>query len=208
MNLILLPATECGPVVLGPVRAECKPSMNVAAPIESTPLQPEVCVITVLYDGDGARRQAMAACDFLVGQFWRHIELEFHWWRTDFLRDPQMALAAAENAVATDFLIVCTEDPLGTEAESWFESWLARRAGPAGALVDLPPKSRRSKGGTSNESFLREVCRRASFDYLSNLPGEGEEPSEVGAGDDTGYVTSPEDQSERFRPPSHYGLNE
>jgi len=181
--------------------------MNAVAPLESAPEHSELCTITVLYDGDVTRQRAMAACDFLVHQFWQHVELEFHWWRLDFLRDPQLARAAAQNAVAADFLIFSSdiESHFSPQLESWFESWLEERHGPEGALVDLRPQRRIQAG--EREVFLQEVCRRGGFDYLTTMPG-----------DVTGAATQPKSLDsvakagnggpEHYRPPSHHGLNE
>jgi len=173
--------------------------MNASIEAIKSPHDQEVCTIVVLYDDNVTRSRALVACDYLVNQFWPEIELKFHWWRTDFLRDGVLARVAADAAVASDFLILgsASSGELSAALESWFESWLERRGERNGALVDLAASPRSS----DREFFLREVARRGNFDYLTSVPAE------VG--------NSFKDLSPRVdnilgesRPPSHYGLNE
>lgn len=183
--------------------------MNVVMPERETPDFQDVCNIVVLYDNDATRTRALAACDYLVRQFWQEVELKFHWWRTDFLADAQLARVAADNAVTADFLIISSENDLAfsPRLESWFESWLARRAGVQGALVDLlPPSSQPTRRDSPRERFLMDVGRHGGFDYLTSIPG--------GAGESTRNDTRPplagtiDDILGESRPPTHYGLNE
>ena len=113
--------------------------MNTVIEEQLIPESSDVCTVVVLYDGDKTREKALAACDFLVKQFWQDVELEFHWWRTDFLRDSTLATVASTNAVASDFLIVCLDShrEIAPALESWFEGWVTKRSGREGALVDL-----------------------------------------------------------------------
>lgn len=177
--------------------------MNATRPDRESPEFSDVCTIVVLYEGDASRFHAMAACDYLVRQFWAEVELKFHWWRTDFLRDEQLAAVAAVNAVQADFLIIssASAQEFSPELESWFEGWLDRRTDKEGALVDLLPVSQTGPGPTAREQFLHEVCRRGKFDYLTAVPGEtGESRPAL-----TGIIP---DRSMESRPPSHFGLNE
>jgi len=167
----------------------------------------EVCTIVILYDGIATRTRAMATCDYLVRQFWSDVELKFHWWRTDFLQDPTLAVVAAENAAAADFLVIANEatGEISPALESWFESWLARRRDRQGALVDLALTTAAPTG--AREQFLREICQRGNFDYLAAFPAG------VGSANSSGEVSGGaarlgDDPVDEFRPPTHYGLNE
>jgi hypothetical protein len=185
--------------------------MNAASP-ETNLLNPhEVCSIVVLYDGMATRTRALTACNYLVQQFWADIELKFHWWRTDFLRDATLAQVAADNAVGTDFLIMATESPweVSPALESWFESWLSRRREREGALVDLRPAGAdgSSRNDNERERFLREVCRRGNFDYLAAIP-EGADAGNHSHHPTNGLSALWDDNLKESRPPSHYGLNE
>jgi hypothetical protein len=177
--------------------------MNATRPDRESPEFSDVCTIVVLYEGDVSRARAMSACDYLVRQFWAEVELKFHWWRTDFLRDEQLAAVAAVNAMAADFLIISSESDreFSLELESWFESWLDRRLDREGALVDLLPASQNGRGVSAREQFLHEVSRRGKFDYLTSIPGGTGEPRQS-------VTRLIDDRSGESRPPSHYGLNE
>lgn len=185
--------------------------MNAAIEDTQASNSKDTCNIVVLYDGDATRARAMSACDFLVNQFWEDVELNFHWWRTDFLRDAALAKVAALNAIEADFLIVSSDnrDQPSPSLEQWFESWVDQRGDHQGALVDLTASRAGQVFGFSEmrERFFREICRRGRFDYLTTLAEAGSEfsgpaaaPREMG-----GII---DDILGGPRPPSHYGLNE
>ncbi len=185
--------------------------MNAAIEDMNTSNFKDTCHIVVLYDGNATRARAMAACDFLVKQFWENVELNFHWWRTDFLSDPALATVAARDAVIADFLIVCSDNrnQPTPSLERWFESWLDLRGDRLGALVDLTVSRAGQTFGLTEirQRFFREICQRGRFDYLTTLAEAGSEftnppavPRELG-----GIIN---DLQADFRPPSHYGLNE
>jgi hypothetical protein len=168
----------------------------------SSPL--DLCTVVVIYDDNATRTRALAACDYLVGQFWENVELDFHWWRTDFLNDPYIARAAAHHAVAADFLIVCLKEPGGRPAalEAWFESWVGKRSNREGALIDLTAATVADRSSSTRRNFLRDVARVGMFDYLTAGPEETETnppATSVNATDD--FFGNP-------RPPSHFGLND
>lgn len=182
--------------------------MNAVMAERDTPDFQDVCTIVVLYEGDATRARAMAACDYLVRQFWQEVELQFHWWRTDFLRDTELAALAADNAVQADFLIISSESPqeFAPALESWFESWLERRTDRQGALVDLAATP--SGGGmTARAQFLQEVSRRGKFDYLTAVP-QGEPSASHSADVSPARHGIIDDILGESRPPSHFGLNE
>jgi hypothetical protein len=180
--------------------------MNTIIADPNAPAPAERCSIVVLYDDDATRTRALAACDYLVGQFWESVELNFHWWRTDFLSDPAMAEMAAGDSVAADFLIVCsgTEQRLAPALEQWFEIWLERRINRLGALLDLGTirGAQNIPSLPGREQFLRDVCRRGNFDYLTAF-GET-----AGARSDAKVGGVIDDILGESRPPTHYGLNE
>lgn len=183
--------------------------MNAVMPERETPDFQDVCNIVVLYDNDATRTRALAACDYLVRQFWQEVELKFHWWRSDFLLDAQLARVAADNAVTADFLIISSASDLAFSPmlESWFESWLERRTGMQGALVDLPaPAQQASCPDSIRERFLMEVGRRGGFDYLTSIPGRAGESTRSDARPPLSGTM--DDILGESRPPTHYGLNE
>lgn len=183
--------------------------MNTLKEEQFTPESNDACTIVVLYDCDATRARALSACDFLVNQFWKDVELEFHWWRTDFLSDETLATVASANAVAADFLIVCLEsqEEISPALESWFESWVTERRDCEGALVDLTDNSGAAKEFTMIQTFLREVSQRGNFDYLTAIPGD-EKKSKTETQSTQEYFQRIDDTLKEPRPPSHFGLNE
>ena len=193
------------------VRLRTQLQVNAAIEDMNTSNFKETCNIVVLYDGNATRARAMAACDFLVKQFWENLELNFHWWRTDFLTDIALATVAARDAVAADFLIVCSDnrDQPSPSLERWFESWLDLRGERLGALVDLTVSRAGQTFGLTEtrQRFFREICQRGRFDYLTTLAEAGSEfTNPSSAPPKMGGIF--DDLQEDFRPPSHYGLNE
>jgi hypothetical protein len=161
--------------------------------------------VVVIYDDPATRARALKACDYLVSQLWENVELNFYWWRTDFLDDQNMSRAAAHYAIGADFLIICST---GTEArsktlETWLESWISERDNREGVLIDLsllPDPSNRL------QSVLREIAERGKFDYLATTATSTSDRP-------TGKLPSIPPASadrlpDRSRPPSRFGLNE
>lgn len=166
----------------------------------------DVCTIVILYDDDATRTRALDACDFLVNQFWQEVELEFHWWRTDFLSDATLGTVASKNAVAADFLLVCLDLHQGITPtlEAWFESWLVYRSGCEGALMDLTSTRKPNDDSRQTETFLREVSKRGCFEYLTAIPDDGKALNILPR---VNHQSIDEILGES-RPPSHFGLNE
>jgi hypothetical protein len=157
----------------------------------------------------------MAVCDHLVQQFWAEVEFKFHWWRTDFLQNSGMAATAAGNAADADFIIICTgaDSELSPAVNAWFESWIGRRGGREGALIDLTEAGVALTGGAQHKQLqLRKAARRAMMDYLTTVPSaiSGTLPDSFeSAAFRAGQVTSVLDEIlHPPPPPSHYGLNE
>ena len=185
--------------------------MNAAIEKESPADPLERCTVVVIYDDVMTRARALSACDCLVNQIWESVELDFHWWRTDFLADPYMADAAAQYSLAADFLIVCSRpaEKVSSTLVNWFESWIGKRNGREGAFIDLTTAKHAANHSHSlgRHDLLRDIARRGSFDYLSVV-----EPSlsEKTAGQPA-PPNPPRPIDNRLaysRPPSRFGLNE
>ena len=185
--------------------------MNAATEIESTPSLPELCTVVVIYDDAHTRNRALTACDYLVSQIWEAVELDFHWWRTDFLKDPHMAGIAAQHAVASDFLIVClnTTDEVSANLEMWFESWIDQRGSRQGAMIDLTAPTATGVSGPHRQAFLHTIARRGMFDHLTAVPEQLEVKSPgTSKRLDTKKLPATEEPSWHSRPPPRFGLNE
>jgi hypothetical protein len=160
--------------------------------------------VVVIYDDPLTRARALTACDYLVGQLWENVELDFYWWRTDFLDDANMSRAAAHYAIDADFLIICSS---GTEhrsktLEAWLESWIKERDKNEGALIDL---SLLPDSPSRLQSVLREIAERGKFDYLASTETSGNRST----GKLASLLPASADRLlDRSRPPSRFGLNE
>lgn len=174
--------------------------MSTNAPL--SPDSTDICTIVVIYEGDKTRARALDACDYLVNQFWQDVEMKFHWWRLDFLDDATLADAAAVSAIKSDFLIVCLEpgDAVSPAMESWFEKWIGQRGELEGALVNLASESPQQIHIPQVERFLKQICQRGNFDYLTSVP--------IGVAVSRPNAGTIDDILGESRPPSHYGLNE
>jgi len=144
--------------------------MNVSDCLEEAVKGKETCKVLVIYEDVVTRQRAMAACDYLMQQLWSEVEFEFHWWRTDFLEQASMASAAAQQAAEADFLFFCsrTQDECSPTIKHWFESWIGKRHGRDGLLLNLTTTSSTSTDpARPAEEFLRGVARTALMDYLA-----------------------------------------
>jgi len=147
--------------------------MNVIAAVKEQTGESAPCTVVVIYEDAVTRQRAMTACDFLMQRLWHEVELEFHWWRADFLAHAIMADAAARQAAEADFLIFCSraESDCSPTLKNWFESWIGDRQGRDGLLLNLSA-TRGLNAGTARpaESFLRGIARRARLDYFATGP--------------------------------------
>ena len=178
--------------------------MNAALEKENTFSPPDRCTVVVIYDDPFTRARALAACDYLVGQLWENVELDFYWWRTDFLNESNMAQAAAHYATEADFLIVCSTgiDAPADTLEKWFEIWVKERKKTEGALIDLSLMPDTKRKGTHLQRVLQSIAERGRFDYLTTV-AQGPRPDFPAL-----RKTSTDRLMESSRPPSRFGLNE
>jgi len=179
--------------------------MNAILAEEATPDQPEICSVVALYDDDQTRARALAACDYLVSQLWEEVELGFHWWRTDFLKDPYLSTAAAKDAVESDVLIVCPAeaDRLPDSVTAWFNGWIDKRQKRDGVMINVIGTGSRINPATATSEILREIARRGRFDLI---PAEPVQPQTRGV--ELPTTNPPDSMEDTTRPPSHFGLNE
>lgn len=130
----------------------------------------ETWSVVVLYDDAPTRQRAMEVCSGLVQRFWEEVELEFHWWRSDFLADETMRATAIQDAITADFIVVSSrsEQELSPFVVKWFEDWIRQREGKEGAFVDLTKPEASSAGNVQRRQLhLRRLAHRAMMDYLT-----------------------------------------
>lgn len=181
--------------------------MSAALEKKATSGQPDLCTVVVIYDDSASRTRALQACDYLLRQEWENVELDFHWWRTDFLSDPHMGRAAARHAIASDIVIVCSREGNGIPPilGAWFESWIDGRKNHEGAMIDLG--ATRTATRPAHRLTLQAIAQRGGFDYLTATP---EQPGSdfLKSAPPMSSPTRMDDRPAPSHPPSHYGLNE
>jgi len=161
--------------------------------------------VVVIYDDPATRSRALTACDYLMDQLWESVELDFYWWRTDFLDDANMSRAAAHYAIGSDFLIICSTgmENRSKTLETWLESWIRERDKSEGALIDL---SVLPDSPSRLPSVLRGIAQRGKFDYLGSTATSTSDRST--GGNAASLPASADRRLDRSRPPSRFGLNE
>ncbi len=188
--------------------------MNVTEEMTEVSPRKEACTVLVLYEDLATRQRGLAACDYLMRNFWAEVEFEFHWWRTDFLADTSLAAVAAEKASEANLIFLCTAGTkqLSATMIAWFDSWIEKRPAGEGLLVNLVTGEAPAHHRQIGELFLREISRRADLDYLGTFPqtSTGTYPTSVM---DAGYRASQmsavlDGLLRESPPPPHFGIND
>jgi len=138
----------------------------------SEPLGGSSCRGVVVYEDQPTRDRALRLCDELIRKFWLDLEVDFSWWRFDYLRDAHVASQAADAAVRADLVIFSTHGAkeLPPPVRSWIDTWVNRTMNRPNALVALVGVADDGvKGLTPIHVYLREVARQAGMDYLSHV---------------------------------------
>lgn len=130
------------------------------------------CRGVVVYEDQPTRDRALRLCDELIRKFWHDLEMDFSWWRFDYLRDADLARLAADAAVNADLVIfsACGAKELPPPVRLWIDSWVDRRMNRPNALVALIGVADDPvKGLTPIHVYLREIARQAGMEYLSHV---------------------------------------
>ena len=130
-----------------------------------------LCAMLV-YEDEGTRERATRICDGLVQKFWREFWFDFNWWRFDFLRDSEIARAAANAATQADLILFSARAAreLPPHVTRWIESWLPLRSGRGGMLAAMiGTTDQPATGLTPIHVYLRESARLASMDFLPDI---------------------------------------
>ncbi len=172
------------------------------------------CTVLVLYEDLATRQRGLAACDYLMRNFWAEVEFEFHWWRTDFLADASLAATAAEKASEASLIFLCSAGTKQPSASliAWFDSWIENRLAGEGLLVNLVTGEAPAHHRQMGELFLREISRRADLDYLGTFPetSTGTYPTSVVNAEFRANQMSAvlEGLLRESPPPPHFGIND
>jgi len=174
-----------------------------------------VCSVVVTYEDTTTRDRAISICDHLVHKLWEDCEFEFSWWRFDYLRDPEIAVAAVAAANGADLIIFSAHavQELPRAVKAWIETWLVKRENRESALVALIGTAPELMQGVSpTHIYLRDVAHRAKMDFLTHVPDSLTERLDGGVEtirQRAESVTSVLDKIlQQASPPSHWGINE
>jgi hypothetical protein len=169
----------------------------------------------VVYEDQPTRDRALGLCDDLIRKFWSDLDVEFSWWRFDYLGDADLASQAADAAIKADLVIFSAHSAkeLPLPVRSWIDLWVNRTMNRPNALVALIGVSDdQFKGLTPIHVYLREIAQQAGMDYLSHVSDAliaGLDTSTDGIARRAREVTTLLDQM-LHRPlvPSRWGINE
>ena len=143
---------------------------SVLAKVDSSMADEEEALSALIaYEDSVTRDRAMRMCDRLVEKFWKDFEFDISWWRFDFLRDAELAQAAASTAARSDLVLISAHGgrELPAAVSHWIETWVARRGPRSGILAAMIGTGEDPfKGLTPIHVFLREAAQRANMDYL------------------------------------------
>jgi hypothetical protein len=129
------------------------------------------CSVTVVYEDEGRRQEAMQLCDRLVERFWAGGALEVNWCSFEELGAPDSAEEALRKASQADVVVfaACSQNGLPLEVSHWIERWLAQRGSREGILVGLLAPG--ASGEVAERHLhLRKIAHRGGMDYLTGLP--------------------------------------
>jgi hypothetical protein len=110
-------------------------------------------------------------CQGLSRSLGSHCRLVEHVWLFRTLRLGELREIAAEEACASDLIIISTHQAEGLSAEvkGWIELWLRPEVRhPAVLLALLDPES--NEGPSAVQTYLQEVARRGGMQFIAGPP--------------------------------------
>jgi hypothetical protein len=133
-------------------------------------------------------------------------------WKFEMLRNPELAEAAAAEALGANVVIVAAHEssPLPVEFTRWIDSWLPLRGKETAALIALIDGSVRPTASLpSVYGYLQEVAGAAGMDFLPNVTTLAEERLS------SSYILQSEINNAQLdeltngpAPERHWGINE
>ena len=123
--------------------------------------------LLAVFEDSTTGTRVKAFCQSLSRDVGSHCNLVEHVWLVSTLRLRELQEIAAEEAAASDLIIIAAHQARGLpeEVKSWIELWLrpeARR--PAVLLALLDPDQ--EEGSTAVQAYLQEVARRGGMELL------------------------------------------
>ena len=129
------------------------------------------CSVTVVYEDEAQRLEAVGLCDRLLERFWPGVDLDLSWWSFEQLGSLEQTQEALGKAVQADVVVFATrsESLFPLEVDHWIEQWLSQRGRREGMVVGLLGKGDRDREAEKH-LHLRKIAHRGGMDYLTGLP--------------------------------------
>jgi hypothetical protein len=136
------------------------------------------CRVAVFYGDTESRERALKLSSRLAVKFMADVDLDFSWWKFQFLRDGVIAGLAAQSAARADMIIYSLDSTseLPDEARACNELWLDQRQGKSGLLAALIGKDNLKRRPVPVHGYLADLARRAGMQFMSrweSQPPEG-----------------------------------
>jgi len=172
------------------------------------------CKVAVFYGDTESRERALKLSSRLAFKFMADVDLDFSWWKFEFLTDGVIAGLAAQSAGQADMILysLTTTNELPSPVQACNELWLDQRQGKNGLLVALIGRDDSLKRRpVPIHAYLSDLARRAGMQFMSRW--ESQPPEGVDYLDmmlRRANESSPvlDEMLSRSRQTTHWGINE
>ncbi len=124
------------------------------------------------FEDSATGRRIKEFCQDLTRQLGQHCQIIEHVWLFSMFRLPELREIAAEEAAASDLVVMALHnaESLPNEVKSWMNLWL--RPGPSRDAVLLVLLESASEGTPGPiEQYLRDMATRSGRDFLAQSRG-------------------------------------
>lgn len=128
------------------------------------------CIGVVLYPDHDARYRAMQLCSRITQRFQNLIDLEFRWWRFQYLQDPILMGQAIQEVLPANIIILSYHSGmrLPDEVKAFYEVWVDQRKKGPGAIIGLGSAMENAADMDCRMvDYLQEIADRAQVDLIT-----------------------------------------
>lgn len=172
------------------------------------------CKVAVFYGDTESRERALKLSSRLAFKFMSDVDLDFSWWKFQFLVDGVIAGLAAQSAAQADMILfsLTTMSDLPSEVKACNELWLDQRQDKHGLLVALIGKDDSIKQRPIPvHTYLADLARRAGMQFMSrweSQPPEGMEYLDMILRRANESSPVLDEMLSRAQQTTHWGINE
>lgn len=137
------------------------------------------CKVAVFYEDHESRERVLKLSSRLARKFMSEVDLDFSWWKFQFLEDGVIAGLAAQSAAQADmiFYALGATAELPSAVQACNELWLDQRQSENGLLVAIIGGDNGTlRQNTPVHGYLADLARRAQMQFISrweSQPPEG-----------------------------------